>query len=326
MSISHKKYLIVTVRKSRNFNIFESESKVLSDTFSFRKKYQAMDRRRARRRAGDFLAKALLWLSGGAVSALLLAIAGAVCFRGVPGLSLRLLMGQESVLRGTVGILPSIVNTLFVIAASLAVVLPLGVGAAVYLTEYVKNRRLAGAVEFAAEVLSGIPSILYAMLGALLFCDKLGLQKTLLAGSLTLAVMTLPTVMRTTQESLKAAPASYREGALGLGAGQWPMIRTVVLPASLDGVITGCILAAGRVVGETAVLMYTAGLTTVMQDFSSLQGMLRASGATLSTALYVYAKERADFAAAFSIATVLLVLTAAINLTASLIGRRLRRG
>lgn len=291
-----------------------------------RKKYSIVTVKYTRRRAENLLAKALLWLSGGAASALLLAIAAAVCFRGVPGLSLRLLTSQESVLRGTAGILPSIVNTLFVIAASLAVVLPLGVGAAVYLTEYVKNRRLAGAVEFAAEVLSGIPSILYAMLGALLFCDKLGLQKTLLAGSLTLAVMTLPTVMRTTQESLKAAPASYREGALGLGAGQWLMIRTVVLPASLDGVITGCILAAGRVVGETAVLMYTAGLTTVMQDFSSLQGMLRASGATLSTALYVYAKERADFAAAFSIATVLLVLTAAINLTASLIGRRLRRG
>lgn len=291
-----------------------------------RKKYSIVTVKYTRRRAENLLAKALLWLSGGAASALLLAIAGAVCFRGVPGLSLRLLTSQESVLRGTAGILPSIVNTLFVIAASLAVVLPLGVGAAVYLTEYVKNRRLAGAVEFAAEVLSGIPSILYAMLGALLFCDKLGLQRTLLAGSLTLAVMTLPTVMRTTQESLKAAPASYREGALGLGAGQWLMIRTVVLPASLDGVITGCILAAGRVVGETAVLMYTAGLTTVMQDFSSLQGMLRASGATLSTALYVYAKERADFAAAFSIATVLLVLTAVINLTASLIGRRLRRG
>lgn len=285
-----------------------------------------MNRRSIRRRAGDFFAKALLWISAAAVSALLLAVAGYVCFRGIPGISWRLLMEEESVLWGTVGILPSVVNTLFVIAASLAVVLPLGVGAAVYLTEYAKNRRLVGLIEFAAEVLSGIPSILYAMIGALIFCDRLGLQKTLLAGALTLAVMTLPTVLRTTQESLKAAPASYREGALGLGVGKWPMIRTVVLPASVDGIVTGCILAAGRVVGETAVLMYTAGLSTVMQDFSSLQGMLRASGATLSTVLYVYAKERADFSAAFAVATVLLVITAVINLTASAVGWRARRG
>lgn len=285
-----------------------------------------MSRRSIRRRAGDFFAKMLLWLSAAAVSALLLAVAGYVCFRGVPGISWRLLTEEESVLRGTVGILPSVVNTLFVIAASLAVVLPLGVGAAVYLTEYAKNRLLVGIVEFAAEVLSGIPSILYAMIGALVFCDRLGLQKTLLAGALTLAIMTLPTVLRTTQESLKAAPVSYREGALGLGIGKWPMIRTVVLPASVDGIVTGCILAAGRVVGETAVLMYTAGLSTVMQDFSSLQGMLHASGATLSTVLYVYAKERADFAAAFAIATVLLVITAVINLAASAVGRRGHRG
>ena len=285
-----------------------------------------MSRRSIRRRAGIFFAKALLWLSAAAVSALLLAVAGYVCFRGIPGISWRLLTEEESVLRGTVGILPSVVNTLFVIAASLAVVLPLGVGAAVYLTEYAKNRRLVGLIEFAAEVLSGIPSILYAMIGALIFCDRLGLQKTLLAGALTLAIMTLPTVLRTTQESLKSAPASYREGALGLGVGKWPMIRTVVLPASVDGIVTGCILAAGRVVGETAVLMYTAGLSTVMQDFSSLQGMLHVSGATLSTVLYVYAKERADFSAAFAVATVLLVITAVINLAASAVGRRTRRG
>lgn len=285
-----------------------------------------MNRRSIRRRAGDFFAKALLWLSAAAVSVLLLAVAGYVCFRGIPGISWRLLTEEESVLRGTAGILPSVLNTLFVIAVSLAVVLPLGVGAAVYLTEYAKNRRLVGIIEFAAEVLSGIPSILYAMIGALVFCDRLGLRKTLLAGALTLAVMTLPTVLRTTQESLKAVPATYREGALGLGVGKWPMIRTVVLPASVDGIVTGCILAAGRVVGETAALMYTAGLSTVMQDFSSLQGVLHASGATLSTALYVYAKERADFAAAFSVATVLLAITAVINLAASVIGRRARRG
>lgn len=277
------------------------------------------------RRAWNLLARLILWLSAAITCALLLLVVGYIFFRGAPGLSWELLTSQESVLAGTVGILPSVLNTLYVIAASLAVVLPLGVGAAVYLTEYAKNRRLAGAVEFAAETLAGIPSILYALVGVILFCTALGLQKTLLAGSLTLAIMTLPTVIRTTQESLRTVPRSYREGALGLGAGRWRMIRTVVLPASVDGIVTGCILAVGRVVGESAVLMYTAGLSTAMQDFTTIQGLLRASGSTLTVALYVYAKERADFAIAFTIATVLLLLTALINLAAHLAGRRLRR-
>lgn len=277
------------------------------------------------RRLRNALARLLLWLSAAAACALLLLVAGYIFFRGAPGVSLELLTGRDSVLEGTVGILPSILNTLYVIVASLAIVAPVGVGAAIYLTEYAKNRRLAGAIEFAAETLAGIPSILYAMMGTMVFCTALGLQRTLLAGSLTLAVMTLPTVIRTTQESLKAVPRSYREGALGLGAGQWRAIRTVVLPASLDGIVTGCILAVGRVVGESAVLMYTAGLSTAMQDFSNIQGLMRASGATLTVALYVYAKERSDFAAAFSVATVLLVLTALLNLTAFLIGRRVPR-
>ena len=278
------------------------------------------------RRAWNLLAKLALWLCAAVTCALLLLVIGYIFLRGAPGLSWELLTSQESVLRGTVGILPSILNTLYVIAASLAVVLPLGVGAAVYLTEYAKNRRLAGAVEFAAETLSGIPSILYALVGVILFCNTLGLQKTLLAGSLTLVIMTLPTVIRTTQESLRTVPRSYREGALGLGSGRWHMIRTVVLPSSVDGIVTGCSLAVGRVVGESAVLMYTAGLSTAMQDFSTIQGLLRASGATLTVALYVYAKERADFAIAFTIATLLLILTGLINLAAHLAGRLLRRG
>ena len=277
------------------------------------------------RRLRNALARLLLWLSAAAACALLLLVAGYIFFRGEPGVSLELLTGRDSVLEGTVGILPSILNTLYVIAVSLAIVVPVGVGAAIYLTEYAQNRRLAGAMAFAAETLAGIPSILYAMVGVMVFCTALGLQRTLLAGSLTLAVMTLPTVIRTTQESLKSVPRSYREGALGLGAGQWRTIRTVVLPSSLDGMITGCILAVGRVVGESAVLMYTAGLSTAMQDFGTIQGLMRASGATLSVALYVYAKERSDFAAAFSVATVLLVLAALLNLAALLIGRRATR-
>ena len=277
------------------------------------------------RRAWNLLAKLALWLSAAATCALLLVVIGYIFLRGAPGLSWELLTTQESILRGTMGILPSILNTLYVVLVSLALVLPLGVGAAVYLTEYAKNRRLAWAVEFAADTLSGIPSILYALVGVILFCNTLGLQKTLLAGSLTLVIMTLPTVIRTTQESLRTVPRSYREGALGLGAGKWRAIRTVVLPSSVDGIVTGCILAVGRVVGESAVLMYTAGLSTAMQDFSTIQGILRASGSTLTVALYVYAKERADFAIAFTIATLLLLLTGLIHLAAYLAGRLLRR-
>lgn len=277
------------------------------------------------RRAWNLLAKLALWLSAAATCALLLVVIGYIFLRGAPGLSWELLTTQESILRGTMGILPSILNTLYVVLVSLALVLPLGVGAAVYLTEYAKNRRLAWAVEFAADTLSGIPSILYALVGVILFCNALGLQKTLLAGSLTLVIMTLPTVIRTTQESLRTVPRSYREGALGLGAGKWRAIRTVVLPSSVDGIVTGCILTVGRVVGESAVLMYTAGLSTAMQDFSTIQGILRASGSTLTVALYVYAKERADFAIAFTIATLLLLLTGLIHLAAYLAGRLLRR-
>lgn len=270
--------------------------------------------------------RALVWLSGGVTAAVLAFFAGTICLRGVPELSFQLLVSEESFLHGTEGILPSILNTLVVIVLSLAVVLPLGTGAAIYLTEYARRPWLVGAVEFAAETLAGIPSILYAMVGAMVFCERLGLRKTLLAGALTLSIMTLPSVLRSTQESLRAVPQAYREGAAGLGSGKWRMIRTVVLPSCADGVITGCILAVGRVVGESAVLMYTAGLTTAMQDFSTIQGILHASGSTLAVAMYVYAKERADFAMAFAVATVLLIIAAALNLAAGLVRRAARRG
>ena len=268
----------------------------------------------------------MMWLSASTVCALLLWLSGCVLFRGVPGLSLELLTSQESVLHGTVGILPAAVNTLFVIAASLAVVLPLGVGAAVYLTEYAPSRRLAGAIEFAAGTLAGIPSILYGLVGMLVFCQLWGLQASLLAGSLTLAVMTFPTVLRTTQESLKTVPQSYREGALGLGSGKWRMIRTVVLPAAADGIVTGCILAVGRVVGESAALLFTAGMGMSLNHvFASWENFSRSSGATLTVALYVYAKERADFDTAFAIAVLLLGLTLVLNGAARLAGRSIRQ-
>ena len=225
-------------------------------------------------------------------------------------------------------------NTVYVILVTLLFVLPFGVGAAIYLTEYAQNRKLVKMIEFATETLSGIPSILYALVGLLIFSQFLHLGKTLLAAALTLVMMNLPTIIRTTQESLKTVPQSYREGALGLGAGKWRMIRTVVLPNAVDGIVTGCILAVGRIVGESAVLLYIAGMGTSLNKFAAitstapfidLSGMVKSAGSTLTVMLYVYAKERSDFDLAFAVAVILMVITLAINLIANLVGRKLKK-
>ena len=278
-----------------------------------------------RRRVYEVGMWTLLYLSAGATVLLLLFLIGYIFYRGLPNLNWTFLTSQESVLRGTDGILPAIQNTIYVIIVTLICILPLGVGAAIYLTEYATNHKLVAAIEFATETLAGIPSILYALVGMLVFCQVMNLGKTLLAGALTLVIMTLPTIIRTTQESLKTVPQSYREGSLGLGAGKWHMIRTVVLPSSVDGIVTGCILSIGRVVGESAVLMFTAGMGTTLQNFFSSGGLLDSSGATLTVALYVYAKERAEFDLAFSVAVVLLIITFVINLAAKFAGGYLRK-
>lgn len=254
--------------------------------------------------------------------ALLALLAGYILFRGFPGITWRLLSTSPSYLSDTVGILPDILNTLYIMAAALVIVLPLGVGAAIYLTEYAKNKRVVAAIEYASETLSGIPSIIYGLVGMLIFCQFLGMRTSLLAGALTLVIMNLPTVIRTAQESLKTVPQSYREGAFGLGAGKWRVIRTVVLPGSVDGIITGCILSAGRILGESAALLFTAGFAHAMNGF--FEG-LGSAGATLTVALYVYAKEQGEFDVAFSIAAILMVLTLIINLAATYMSRRLRR-
>lgn len=263
-----------------------------------------------------FCMRCFMWLSIGITVALVLFMLGYVLVKGLPNISWELLSTKPSQLRGTIGILPDILNTLYIILATLIFVLPLGVGAAIYLTEYAKNKKLVGIIEYAAETLSGIPSIIYGLVGMLLFSNTFG--SSLLAGSLTLVIMNLPTVMRTTQESLKTVPQSYREGAFGLGAGKWRVIRTVVLPGCVDGVITGCILSVGRIVGETAALFYTAGLAHSLNDIFT--GMMK-PGATLSVALYVYAKEYGKFEVAFAIASILMILTLIINLSATLVGK-----
>ena len=264
----------------------------------------------------------LMWLAASITAALTLFLLGYVLVKGLPNITWELLSTKPSYLRGTVGILPDILNTLYIILTTLLFVLPLGVGAAIYLTEYATNKRLVGMIEYAAETLSGIPSIIYGLFGSLFFCQFMDLDKSLLAGALTLVIMNLPTIMRTTQESLKTVPQSYREGAFGLGAGKWRVIRTVVLPNCVEGVITGCILSVGRIVGESAALLFTAGFAHALNGF--LEGLF-SSGSTLTVALYVYATEEGNFEVAFAIAAILMILTMLINLSATLIGKYFER-
>ena len=264
----------------------------------------------------------LMWLAAGITAALTLFLLGYVLIKGLPNITWELLSTKPSYLRGTVGILPDILNTLYIILTTLLFVLPLGVGAAIYLTEYATNKRLVGMIEYAAETLSGIPSIIYGLFGSLFFCQFMDLDKSLLAGAMTLVIMNLPTIMRTTQESLKTVPQSYREGAFGLGAGKWRVIRTVVLPNCVEGVITGCILSVGRIVGESAALLFTAGFAHALGGFFE---SLSSSGATLTVALYVYATEDGNFEVAFAIAAILMILTLLINLSATLIGKYFER-
>ena len=245
-----------------------------------------------------------------------------VMYKGIPNITWELLSTRPSYLAGTIGILPDILNTVYIIIATLVFVLPLGVGAAIYLTEYASNKKLVAVIEYATETLSGIPSIIYGLVGMIFFCQFLQMETSLLAGSLTLVIMNLPTIMRTTQESLKTVPQSYREGAFGLGAGKWRVIRTVVLPGCVDGIITGCILTVGRIVGETAALLYTAGFAHALYGF--FEGLENA-GATLTVALYVYAKEQGEFEVAFAIAAILMALTLIINIAAQLVGVYFKR-
>lgn len=267
--------------------------------------------------------KQLLWRSAmylctGLTCLILIFLIGYVLVQGVKGLSLHFITSKPSYLTGNIGILPDIVNTVLVLLVSIIVLLPLGVGAAVYLSEYARNYRLVKLIDYAAEILSGIPSIIYGLVGMLFFCQFLKLQTSLLAGSLTLVVMNLPTIMRTTRESLLSVQKGLREGAYGLGASKWRVVRTIVLPECMDGIITGCILSAGRILGESAALLFTAGFAHTLRSFS-LSGILeaiRSSGATLTVALYVYAKEQGEFQVAFSIAVILLLLAVLVNLGA----------
>lgn len=277
---------------------------------------------KTKRKAYSSLMKALMGISVSLTCALVLFLIGYILVKGLPNISWKLLSTKPSYLDDSIGILPDILNTLYVVLATFVIVLPLGVGAAIYLNEYASNKKLVGIIEYASETLSGIPSIIYGLVGMLFFCQFLGMKTSLLAGSLTLVIMNLPTVMRTTQESLKTVPQSYREGAFGLGAGKWRVIRTVVLPSCVDGIITGCILSVGRILGESAALLFTAGFAHAL---NGIWDGLTSAGATLTVALYVYAKENGEFEVAFAIAAILMILTVLINLAATMVGKYFKK-
>ena len=275
-----------------------------------------------RRKAYDRVLRFLLYFCAALTCALLIFIIGYIFIKGLPHISWPFLSTEPSFIQDTIGILPNILNTVYLVVITLIIILPLGVGAAVYLTEYARNRKLVAAIEFATETLTGIPSIIFGLVGMLFFLQLFGLKAGILAGGLTLVIMILPTIVRTTQESLKTVPQSYREGALALGAGKWHMVRTVVLPNAVDGIVTGCILAIGRIVGESAALLFTAGFGLELNNFLT---SLEASSATLTVALYVYANERGETGVAFAIAAILMLLVFFINFSATVAGKKLKR-
>ena len=274
------------------------------------------------RRIKDGVLRGVMYLCAGITCALLIFLIGYIFFRGIPNLSWELLSTQTSYIKDTIGILPNILNTIYIIIVSMVIVVPLGVCAAIYLTEYATNKKVVRLISFATETLTGIPSIIFGLVGMLFVVQMLGLKQGILAGGLTLVVMVLPTIISNTTESLKTVPASYREGSLALGSGKWHMVRTVVLPNSIDGIVTGCILAIGRIVGESAALLFTAGFGLVLNDFFT---SLTSSSATLTVALYVFASERGETGIAFGIATILMILTFILNFAANFAAKKLKR-
>lgn len=298
--------------------LFEKKEKVIVVKENRKQIQKKEDRVKQKRIRYEMLMKAFMYISTWMTGALVFFLLSYVLVKGFPNLSMEFLTTKPSYITEKIGILPDILNTVYIVLATLMIVLPLGVGAAIYLTEYAGNKKIVSAIEYAAETLSGIPSIIYGLVGMLFFCQFMGMKTSLLAGALTLVIMNLPTIMRTTQESLKTVPQSYREGAFGLGAGKWRVVRTVVLPGCVDGVITGCILSVGRILGESAALLFTAGFAHAVNGM--LDGLFR-PGATLTVALYVYAKEQGEFGVAFAIASILMVLTVFVNLAATMVGK-----
>ncbi|MDR1913893.1 MAG: phosphate ABC transporter permease PstA [Clostridiales bacterium] len=260
------------------------------------------------------------------VSAMVVYFIGYILFKGVRGVTLSFLTTAPNPINNTVGILPAIINTVYIIFLSLLVAVPVGVGGAIYINEYAKSSRLIRLIEFTTETLSGVPSIIFGVFGYVFFCMFLGLKVSLISGAFTLTLMVLPIIIRTTQEALKAVPVSYREGAAGLGATKWYMIRTILIPSASGGIITAVILSVGRIVGESAALILVAGGSAMYMPKGNFFQQIMGSGSTLSVELYRYAYSRGENEIGFAIAAILLVIVILLNLTIKTIKKRLNGG
>ncbi|MGM9594264.1 MAG: phosphate ABC transporter permease PstA [Candidatus Onthomonas sp.] len=276
-----------------------------------------------KRKVWNTVVRSLIWICVAATVALLVGLIGYIMIRGLPHVTWELLTTQRSALKDTIGILPNIIFTLYLILTTLLIAMPIGIGGAIYLTEYAKNQKVVSFIEFATETLTGIPSIIYGLVGMMVFVQRLKLGTGILAGSLTLSIMILPNILRTTQEALKTVPQSYREGSVGLGATKWYTIRTIVLPCTLDGVVGGAILAVGKIVGESAALLYTAG--TGYKLVTNYFQALGTSGGSLSVMLYVYFQEQGKIDLGFAIAAILMIIVLIINGCAKLAKKKLKR-
>ncbi len=275
------------------------------------------------RKVKDISVRALIYISAIFSVSLLALIIVYVLAKGVSAVNWSFLTSVTSVLKGTVGIAGNIVNTILIILITMVIATPIGVGSAIYLNEYAKPGKVVTLIEYATETLSGIPSIIFGLFGMMFFGEKLGLGYSLLTGSLTLIIMVLPLITRNTQEALKTVPNTYRNGAIGLGSGKWHMIRTILIPSAMPGIITGAILAIGRIVGESAALLFTAGSAKLLpKGISGLIEKPLQSGGTLTIQMYLSATSEGDFETAFGIAVVLLIIVLAINLGTKVLTKR----
>lgn len=277
-----------------------------------------------KRRIINSILRSLVSLSAIFTVLLLLILIGYILYRGLPHLTWFLLSTQRSAINDTIGIKPNIIFTIYTIITTLLIALPIGIGGAIYLNEYAKNKRVVKVIEIATELLSGLPSIIFGLVGMLFFSQKLGLKSSVLSGSLTLAMIILPIIVRTTQEALKTAPDSYRHGAMALGATKWYLLRTIILPSSLDGIVGGAILSIGRIVGESAALLFTAGAGYAL--VTNFARALKTSGGTLSVMLYVYVNEHGEFDIGFAIAAILMLIVLIINIAARLVKKTVGKG
>ena len=268
------------------------------------------------RKIKDFSIRMLIYVCAAFSVFLVIGIIIYVLMKGLSAVNWSFLTSVTSVLKGTVGIAGNIVNTILIILISMVIATPIGVGSAIYLNEYAKPGKVVTLIEYATETLSGIPSIIFGLFGMMFFGEKLGLGYSLLTGSLTLIIMVLPLITRNTQEALKTVPNTYRNGAIALGSGKWHMIRTILIPSAMPGIITGAILAIGRIVGESAALLFTAGSAKLLpKGIDGLFDKPFQSGGTLTIQMYLSATSEGDFETAFGIAVVLLIIVLGINLT-----------